>query len=218
MKQIRSPFLIHQDFLSPKMCDEIISANRIPSITPDNASQDSGKTEKHLLTLKVPLWEMLTDDGVKTEVEERYSANVAKFEVPVLQHYPQNDAVQYAEPPGCPAAKYVRRKWVKTKDADLVGYIWLKDFNDSMPLDREFEIYGGRLEFPQFDFSLVPQRGTLVIFPATPNFITLVSPIFVGDLYQIRFLMKLAPKDESSWFYQPSDFPGTYQEWFNQYV
>jgi hypothetical protein len=117
---------------------------------------------------------------------------------------------------GCENAKFLRKKWVKTKDVDLVGYLWLKDYGGGVPLDPRIEVYGGKLEFPAYNFSLVPQRGTLILFPAGPHFITAISPILVGSLEQVKITVKLKTDDGGLWLYDPKNFPGTYQEWFSE--
>ena len=102
------------------------------------------------------------------------------------------------------------------KDVDLVGYVWLKDYNEQVPLDPKHEVYGGKLEFPAFNFSLVPQRGTLVLFPAGPHFISVISPVLLSDLYQIKLTVSIKT-DGHRWFYQPQNFPGTWQQWFSEH-
>lgn len=146
-------------------------------------------------------------------IEQRYEAKVKGIDVPVFQQYFENPALP-CEPHGCENSKFIRKKWVKSRDIDLVGFIWLKDYNGGTPLDPRFEVYGGKLEFPAYNFSLVPQRGTLVIYPAGPHFITAVSPILVGSLEQVKVALKLVTNENGMYFYQPSKFPGTYQEWF----
>jgi hypothetical protein len=137
------------------------------------------------------------------------------MEPPVFQQYFE-DPKNPCEIHGCESAKYMRKKWVKTKDVDLVGYLWLKDYGGGVPLDPRFEVYGGKLEFPAYNFSIVPQRGTLVLFPAGPHFITAVSPVLVGSLEQIKITVKLKNPNGEMFIYQPSNFPGTYQEWFSE--
>jgi hypothetical protein len=101
------------------------------------------------------------------------------------------------------------------KDVDLVGFVWLKDYNENVPLDPRHEVFGGKLEFPAFNFSLVPQRGTLVMFPAGPHFITVISPILLSDLYQIKLTVCINQKNGGRWLYQPSNHPGKWQDWFS---
>jgi hypothetical protein len=91
----------------------------------------------------------------------------------------------------------------------LVGFLWLKSYHDAVPLDPRIEVYGGKIEFPTYNFSLTPVEGTLVIYPATPHFVTAISHVMLGSLEQIKFNIKL-----SNWAYDPSNFPGTYKDWF----
>jgi hypothetical protein len=147
------------------------------------------------------------------EVEEHYSATYRGLEKPVFQYFPENSKAP-AQNPGCENSTYLRKKWVMNKDVDLVGYIWLKDFNDQVPLDPNHEVFGGKLEFPVYNFSIVPQRGTLVLFPAGPHFITVISPILLGDLYQIKLNVCIKETGGGRWFYQPKNFPGKWEQWF----
>lgn len=107
---------------------------------------------------------------------------------------------------------------MKSKDVDVVAYVWLKDYNSGVPLDPRFETYGGKLEFPAHNFSVLPKRGTCVIFPAGPHFITAVSHVFVGSAEYIKFALKLQIDTETgrvAWYYDPAQYPGTYVDWFN---
>lgn len=209
---IRSPFFVIEDAVSPAKCDVIIRqlGLKVPSL------DESGKPLKHERLVKdAELVEFIQSSiqGNLSALEERYDAGIKNFETPLFRQYFENPGSP-AEMHGCENARYTRKKWVKVKDVDLVGYLWLKDYNNSVPLDPRFETYGGKLEFPAYDFSLVPARGTMVVFPAGPHFITAISPILVGTLELIKVSMKLHTADGSPWLYQPTNFPGNYQEWF----
>lgn len=154
---------------------------------------------------------------VKEEIETRYDATYRGLEAPLFQLYPEN-AKFPAEQPGCENARYLRKRWVKVKDVDLVGFVWLKDFNSNVPLDPRTEVYGGKLEFPAYNFSLVPQRGTLVMFPAGPHFITVISPILYGSLPQIKLTVSIKEKNGGMWFYQPGQFPGKWSDWLAEHM
>jgi len=210
---IRSPFFVVEDALSPARCEQLIAELGIHSPNVDEAGKPI-KNER-IMTEHVGLVRDVLDPHL-ADIEVRYSGAIRGMETPLFQQFfenPKDPAVGH----GCENAKYMRKKWVKTKDVDLVGYLWLKDFNSGVPLDPRFEVYGGKLEFPAYDFSLVPQRGTLVLFPAGPHFITCVSPILVGSLEQVKVTIKMLNnhKDGGPWLYQPSSFPGTYAEWFS---
>jgi len=147
-------------------------------------------------------------DAISPLVEQRYGAPVNGEPTLIFQQYWENPKVP-AEGLGCENSKFSRKKWTKVKDVDLVGFLWLKSYHDAVPLDPRIEVYGGKIEFPTYNFSLTPVAGTLVIFPATPHFVTATSHVMLGSLEQIKFNIKL-----SNWAYNPSNFPGTYKDWF----
>jgi hypothetical protein len=207
---MNSPFIVVQDFLSPHLCESIIKDIQI--LEPDtDLDGNPKKTERHNL-----LWEQDIVSRFREiipEIESRYSAEYRGLEKPLFQYYPENAKVP-AENPGCENSRYLRKKWVMHKDVDLVGFVWLKDYNDQMPLDPRHEVFGGKLEFPAYNFSLVPQRGTLVMFPAGPHFISVISPILLGDLYQIKLTVSIKNVGGGRWLYQPSNHPGKWEQWF----
>ena len=211
---INSPFLVLEHFISPAACEKLVDDLGI-SVPSMNSKGDPIKNERILSTADHVLqFKALVQDEVR-RIETRYNGRVVGMEPPVFQQYfedPKNPAEHHR----CENAKYLRKKWVKVKDVDLVGFVWLKDFNGGVPLDPRFEVYGGKLEFPAYNFSLVPQRGTLVLYPAGPHFITAISPILVGSLEQIKLTVKLKAPDGGMFIYQPSNFPGTFQDWFSQ--
>jgi hypothetical protein len=210
---MKSPFIVIQDFLSPLTCEKIINDIRVeqPDIDTDGNPK---KLERHNLFWEQDIAERFRD--IVPEIESRYDCKYRGLEKPLFQYYPENAKVP-AEQPGCENSKYIRKKWVMWKDVDLVGFVWLKDYNESIPVDPRFEVYGGKLEFPAYNFSLVPQRGTLILFPAGPHFITVISPILLGDLYQIKLNVSIKEKNGARWLYQPSKFPGKWQQWFEGY-
>jgi hypothetical protein len=203
---IHSPFHTVENFISPLQCE--IIADRLKLNVPSYA--EDGQPLKYECRVPVELAGNIASelDALSPLLERRYGAQISAEPALLFQQYWEN-AKAPAEQIGCENSKFSRKKWIKTKDVDLVGFIWLKSFHNSVPLDPRHEVYGGKLEFPGYNFSLTPVRGTLVIFPATPHFITATSHVMLGSLEQIKLNIKL--KD---WQYQPESFPGTYQEWF----
>ena len=208
---VKSPFFVFEDVLSPARCEQLIAelGIRVPSFEKDRPLKNERFMKDPVLS--TPIVNAL--QPLVSDIEERYDGIIKGIETPVFQQYFENPALP-CEPHGCENAKFLRKKWVKSKDIDLVGFIWLKDFNSGVPLDPRFEVYGGKLEFPAYNFSLVPQRGTLVLYPAGPHFITAISPILVGTLEQVKVTVKLVTAEGGPWLYQPQNFGGTYQEWF----
>lgn len=201
-----SPFHICEDFISPLQCENIAKqlALSVPNYT------EKGEPLKYERFVPADLSSRLIGafHGISTELADRYGAEIVGDPTLMFQQYWENPKTP-AEGLHCENSVYKRKKWEKVKDTDLVGFLWLKSFHDSVPLDPRHEVYGGKLEFPAYNFSLTPQRGTLVVYPATPHFVTALSHVMVGSLEQIKFSIKL-----QDWQYDPKNFPGTYQEWF----
>ena len=216
---MKSPFYIQQEFLSPKQCEEFLSSFEVktPNTDIDGLPIKFERTlpDKEQQFLMSKLREHIP------AIEQRYDATYKATEALTLVHYPENEK-KPAELPGCANAQFFRRKWIKNKDIDLTGVIWLKEFQGQVPLDPRHEVYGTKLEFPAYDLSLVPQRGTLVIFPGGPHFITAVSPALVSDGYVIKVNISISAKNGGLWIYDPSKFPagknGFIEGWFSEFL
>jgi hypothetical protein len=205
-----SPFHVVENLISPLQCEQIVQ--QLGLSRPDYAEDGQPIKHERLLPSDVSGLILSELDAIAPLIEKRYGGT--------LQGDPSLLFQQYFENPKAPAEarwaegwKYLRKKWTKVKDIDLVGFIWLKDFHNSVPLDPRFEVYGGKLEFWTHNFSLTPVRGTLALFPATPHFETAMSHVMLGQLEQIRVTMKLT-KHGGPWTYAPTNFPGSYKDWF----
>lgn len=207
---IHSPFHVVENFISPLQCERIISALALKR--PDIA--ENGQPLKHERHVPPEVGGSIISElnAIAPFIEQRYGAEVVDTPKLILQQYWENSKAP-AEYHWAEGWKFARKKWTKTNAVDLVGFIWLKDFHSSVPMDPRYEVYGGKLEFPTYKFSLTPVRGTLVLYPATPHFVAAISHVMLGSLEQIKITMRLS-KDGAAWTYEPSNFPGTYQEWF----
>ena len=215
-----SPFVVVQDFISNKFCEELVDRFRVKTPNLDK----EGKPVKLERILKPEEGQdILLSKFYQyiTQIETTYDCLYKGLEQLVVTHNPENDK-KSAEPTGCENAEFFRRKWIKKKDVDLTGVLWLKDYNEQGPFDNDFEVYGGKREYPAYNFSLTPQRGTLIIHPAGPHFITATSPVVIGDLYQIKFNISVKNKEGGLWDYQPKMFPASsnnfIQSWFTDYL
>lgn len=209
---MKSPFIIIQDFLSPLDCDKILDEIWVsqPDIDKDG---NAIKMEKSLPMWDITIIELFRNNDVAKHIETTYNVIYKGLQKPIYEIFPENQE-RFAKTPGCENSIFSRKKWIQNKDIDLVGYIWLKNFVSDLPIDPQTDVYGGKMEFPVYDFSLVPQAGTLVIFPAGPHFITAISPVLAADLYQIKLHINVKKPDGSMWFYDPTPFTGTYKDWF----
>ena len=207
-----SPFHVIEEFISPANCEKIIAEYGIvqPSLNDEGRPLKNERIISDVELISLLQTGILENGG---DIQARYKGLIKGMDKPHFQQYFE-DPKRPCELHGCENSKLSRKKWVKVKDVDVVCYLWLKDFGSGVPLDPRHEVYGGKLEFPAYNFSLVPQRGTLVVFPAGPHFITAISPVLVGSLEQVKFSLKLQMGDDGLWLYQPSEFGGTYLDWF----
>jgi len=203
---VKSPFYVVQDFLSPLLCDQI--ADDINFIYPDK-DQDG-----------VPIKSLKSHERSEEVIFQHLQRQIPKFEshygleyrgttTMMFEWYPQGCK---GEQPHCENSDYTSKKWVRTKDRDLTGILFLCDYHDHVPFDGDFEVYGGKVEFPQHQFGFNPNRGTLILFPSEPHFINGTTPIHAGDSFQVRFHVAAS----EPFLYDPADFPGDYTTWFEE--
>lgn len=202
----RSPFYVIEDFISPLTCEDVI-------LDCDFNVPDTDHEGNYVLTTK-------TCERAETALYQRLHAedqiihNVCGYYGVKYKGTSRMTFEWYAEGARGIArsenSDFVSGKWMRTRARDLTGILFLSDYQDQPPFDDEYEVYGGKLEFPQHRFGFNPQRGTLVFFPSDPHFINVTSPIIVGDCYQVRFHVTAS----APFIYQPAQFPGTFVDWF----
>lgn len=200
----KSPFYILQKFISPKQCETIVDSLGYysPDVdkegTPIKMMRNHEESEKIIYDKFKPLIPVLEKyygfqhRGTETITFEFLAEGVE----PVAQ---------------CDSAKWINKKWVRTKDRDLSIVLFLSDYQEKIPFDSEYEVYGGKLEFLQHKFGFNPERGTLIIWPSSPHFINATASIFAGDLFQAKFHIAA----QTPFLYLPENFPGNYLSWFN---
>lgn len=200
----KSPFLVKQQLLSPLMCEKIISA--LDVTIPDEDKQGKPLVSvRHNKKHEMGVFERI--EPLLDEIEEHYDVEYRATERPVFEWYVEDVEDDWK----CGNSEYLRKKWVRVRDRDLTGIIFLTDHQDTIPFDPDFEVKGGKLEFPQHRFGFNPERGTMVLFPSDPHFLHRTAPIAAGELFQIRFHIATA----EPFLYQPTDFPGDFKNWFS---
>lgn len=205
----KSPFYIVRDFLSPVQCERIVYSLGFyaPDIDP------SGKPLK-----------MMRHD----EESEELIFNKFKPLIPHLQKYYSGYSHQGTEgisfeyypeqcetEPLCENSNWVKKKWVRTKPRDLSCILFLSDYNADTGFDSDYEVYGGTLNFHNFDFKFHPSRGMLIVYPSGPHFINSTSRINYGSLFQARWHLA----GDLPFLYQPTDYPGgdnPISNWFKE--
>lgn len=199
----KSPFYIVEEFLSPLLCEEVID---ICGFTIPNTDVEGNyvKTMKSCERAEAIIYERLL--LLLPELQAYYQFLYKGTEPVNFEMIPEGSRGEVS----CENSNFIRGKWLRTRQRDFTGILFLCDYQDKTPFEQDFEVYGGKLEFPQHHFGFNPRRGTLVVFPSGPHFINNTADIFAGDLYQAR--IQIAAKDP--WLYDPREYPGNYLSWF----
>lgn len=205
MSQNKSPFFVIKEFISPLMCEDIISRlnNNYPDTTVDDQPVKTIKYNKFVEMRLLPFLEPLIP-----VIEEYYGFEHQGILPLTFEWIVEDSVVENAKSDN---STLKDGKWRLSNDIDFTGVLFLTDYNDKAGFDVNFEVFGGKLEFPTHQFGFSPTRGTLVIFPSGPNFVHATSKVHAGELNQVRihFVAKKRYK------YDMRNFPGNYAVWFN---
>lgn len=204
---IKSPFLVFEEFLSPLQCEDIIIGNNntYPNLDKYNKVQPLFSGNKLAESRIIPIIE----DDVIPVMEQHYGVEVKGVKQFIMEWYAAG--YEGTNQPRCENSIFINGKWQRSNDNDFTGIIFLNDFNDAMPFDADYEVFGGQLEFITHKFSFNPQRGTLILFPGAPNFINNTAAVKAGELTQIRFHIAT----HELFVYDREKFQGSFETWFN---
>lgn len=202
----RSPFYVIPDFISPLMCEEIVDQLDfiVPDYTPGGVPLPSVKTDADY------------EAYLFTQFQKYKDSIAAYFD---SDHRATTQFTFNWYPPGSKEAMHAENsvhsngKWMRVYDRDITCVLFLSDYQDKPPFDDDYEVYGGKLEFPQHGFGFNAQRGTLIAFPSVPTFINGVAPVLAGSLYLVKF--HIATKVPL--MYNPAMFPGNYLTWLREF-
>lgn len=199
----RTPFIIIRDFVSSKQCEIIVDDLGYYEPDTDPEGNPIKMMRSHQESEQMIYGKFQT---IIPTLEQYYD-----FKHRGTEHMSFEFLAAGVEPEAvCDNAKWVNKKWVKTKDRDFSAVLFLSNYQDKAPLDSYYECYGGKLEFLQHKFGFNPERGTLIIYPSGPHFINAFADILAGDLYVARFFIAA----QEPFLYQPKMFPGNYLSWF----
>lgn len=200
--------MVFQEFISPLLAELIV--DQLNVTTPD--------TDVEGKPLPMQRWDDLCEDLVFERLEKiipdiasYYNIDYAGTERMLFEWYPPECEGSELQ---CENSAYLKKKWLRMKNRDVTGMLFLSSYQAKVPFDNEFEVFGGKLQFPQHQFSFNPERGTLVLYPSGPHFINATSAIYAGDLFQVR--IHIAAKQP--YLYNPKEFPGDYREWFKEFA
>lgn len=200
---IKSPFYVIQNFMSPMACEDLLD---LCNFNVPDADLDGNEvaTVKSCDPAEDIIFERFTQ--YRDQVMKHFGIEYKGMEHVVFEWLPPGSKID----PHCENSVFVRKQWLRNKSRDLSAVLFLSDYQDQPPFDEEYEVYGGKLEFPQHYFGFNPQRGTLIVFPSEAHFINNSSLVQAGDAFQARF--HVAAK--TPLIYQPTNFEGNYLTWF----
>lgn len=207
---MKSPFYVKQEFISPFLAEQVVDTLMADITIPDTDIEG------------VPVTTFVQNEQIEQLIFERIEPLIDDLEdYYEFEYQGTEDNIMFewrserCKPvPQCENSSFLRKKWLRTKERDITGIVFLNDFNDKTPFESEYEVYGGKLEFPQHGFSFNPQKGTLILFPSGPHFINAFSEVLVGESLVARFHM-VATKP---YMYDVKKFPGDYRTWFKEFV
>jgi len=199
----RPPFYIVENFLNIKQCEQIV--DDLGFYSPDVDSEGLPvKMMKHHDKSEESIFERLIP--LIPNIENYFGTGYRGTEKISFEYFPTGSDGEVL----CESSSWINKKWVKTRDRDLTAVVFLSDYHDGQDFDYDYEVYGGKLEFPIWDFGFNPRRGTLVVYPSSPHFINGTSRILAGDLLQARIHFA----SQLPYLFDPADFPGNYNTWF----
>lgn len=206
----KSPFLVLEEFASPLQCEDMIE--RLNHTIPNTDQKGNpAVTYKGNRLSEMRVMEVFKE--YLPSIESYYGFETKTTTPFVFEWYPTGFLGQKAT---CEGSKFTGKKsektsWKKIKDYDFTAVLFLNDYNGNTDFDINFEVRGGKLEFPTHGFGFNPQRGTMIIYPCRPNFINAIAAVELGDLNMVRF--HIIAKEEYE--YKSENFPGGYKEWFD---
>lgn len=204
---MKSPFLIFREFISPLQCEDIISGNNnlYPQVdkfgNPIPLFFGNNLVEVRLIPK--------LEEEVIPKMEDHYNTKIKGIKPFTMEWYPEGYTSDKIKP-RCENSAFIGGKWMRINDNDFTGILFLNEYQNEVPFDEIYEVYGGELEFPNHKFSFRPQRGTLVIFPGAPNFLNATASIESGELTQIRIHIA----SENLFVYDKNLYTGDYKTWF----
>jgi hypothetical protein len=100
-------------------------------------------------------------------IDEYYGVTVESVSKPRFTWYPEGYSDSIVK---CDNSQYKSGSWGRNNQYDFSALIFLSDYNKNPEFDGMYEVYGGKLQFPNFDFSFnkfIIKRNTPCQMPIT---------------------------------------------------
>lgn len=200
---VKSPFYIVEEFISPLMCEDLIDTLNY-NIPDEDKEGHPVKTTKTSEAAEAVVYDRL--QLLFPELQAYYQLMYKGTERVTFEWFPEGSKGDFVSE----NSERLHGKWLRTRQRDLTGILFLSDYQEKTPFEEEYEVLGGKLEFVQHKFGFNPQRGTLIVFPSDPHFINITTEVLAGDLHQARIQMAAT----MPYLYNPQQFQGNYLTWF----
>lgn len=208
----RNPFIIIEEFVPPMYAEELIDSTyglltidpltNIPERTIITNPEFSEDIEEYLTT-------RIEYSGLVELIERTHNVTIESYGDYEYHWYPEGFKTNLIE---CDAFQYSERKWYRVHDnRDFTCILMLKDYASGSTIDPDFEVYGGKIEMTNWNFSFNSARGTLICFPSCPRFCHHISEVELGEQNFIKFRLKAT----QPYVMDISDFSGNPTSWFN---
>ncbi len=201
---VKSPFIIIPEALSPLQCEKLTDSAEFVQLDVNKRGLPTATT-KVVQSATATLHNVIKQYDV--DIIAKYGSGIRHMEQTRITWI--NNEVDPAAT--CDNSAFIRNKWLRVHNRDLTAILFMSDFNDSPPFDGDFEVYGGKMEFPTHGFGFNPIRGTMIIMPSDPHFAHVFSKVSVGDCFFAKTFIQL----EQPLIYTPEEFPGKWSEWLH---
>lgn len=200
----KSPFILLENAIDPKACDDIITSlnHSIPNYMNDKVAMTLKFNKLEELRLQ-PLIDDLLDYA-----EPYYEFETQSLSTFLFEWYPEG---YQAKPMSSDSYTYFNGKWIKSREIDFTILIFLSSTVTKTINDPNTEHVGGGLQFPTHGFTLHPKSGDLLMFPSDNHFLNMIDGVSLGNMNLIRILVTA----KQDYKYDKRKFPGTYKTWFS---
>src|SRR5277367_4682973 len=137
MAVAKSPFLVYQNFLSPKTCEQFCDA--IGFLDPDiGLDEKPMKMFKHNEMIEEIIFTKL--QMIVPSIEKHYDVKYKGTERIPVEWFAEG----VSSKPQCENSLYLKKKWVRTYTRDISAVLFFNSYQDILPFDSDYEVFGGK--------------------------------------------------------------------------
>ncbi len=198
----RSPFMYVESAINPDTCDDMVL--QLNTLAP-NLDETGNPVRTHLYNDDVIERLEFSLEPILERMCSYYGSQFKCIESIELEWVPSGANINaHSE-----NSELISNKWYKTKNRDFTCIVFMSSGTDNVS-DDEYDCLGGKLQFVNYGFGIVPQLGDAICFPSDARFANSTSRVHDGDLIQVRVHVT----SKVPYIHDITAFPGTYKDWF----